>query len=154
MHPGVTNVVGGWSGHLSNSGERIRLVDNAGRLVDSVTYADEGDWSVRARGPLDHGHMGWIWLDDHDGGGKSLELVNKTLSNDYGQNWGASTTVGGTPGAANSIAAANIAPLILDTQHGPVIPHSTDTVDGDRAAARRAAHRLHRDFVLADRRRR
>ena len=127
-YPGVTNVVGGWSGQLANSGERIRLVDELGRTVDTVTYADEGDWSVRARGPLDHGHEGWIWLDDHDGGGKSLELINWNLSNDYGQNWAASVPIGGTPGAANSMASAEIAPLILDATNWPVIPRSTDPV--------------------------
>ncbi len=127
-HPGVTNVVGGWSGHLSNHGERIRLVDQLGRLVDSVSYADQGDWSIRARGPEDIGHQGWIWLDDHDGGGKSLELVNAALSNDHGQNWAASIMPAGTPGTVNSAADADIAPLILDTEHGPVIPRSTDSV--------------------------
>jgi hypothetical protein len=127
-HPGVTNVVGGWTGHLSDNGERIRLVDQLGRTVDAVTYADEGDWGVRAQGPLDHGHRGWVWLDDHDGGGKSLELVNANLSNDYGPNWTASLVVGGTPGAANSAAATNIAPLIVETSQSPVVPRSTDPV--------------------------
>ena len=47
-YPGVVNVLGGWSGQLSNNGERIRLVDKPGDTVDSVTYADEGDWAVRA----------------------------------------------------------------------------------------------------------
>jgi CotH kinase protein/Lamin Tail Domain/Right handed beta helix region len=127
-HAGIANVVGGWSGHLSNHGERIRLVDGLGRLVDSVTYADQGDWSIRARGPDHFGHQGWIWLDDHDGGGKSLELISAGLSNDHGQNWAASSIIGGTPGTANSMAAADVAPLIGDTMHGPAIPRSSDPV--------------------------
>jgi hypothetical protein len=127
-HPGVANVVGGWSGHLSNDGERIRLVDQFGRLVDSVTYADQGDWSMRARGPEHFGHQGWVWLNDHDGGGRSLELTSAGVSNDHGQNWSASVATGGTPGMANSAADTDIAPLILDTVHSPVIPRSTDAV--------------------------
>ena len=127
-HPGVINVVGGWSGHLSDNGERIRLVDQLGRTVDTVTYADEGDWARRARGPLDNGHQGWIWLDDHDGGGKSLELTSADLTNDFGPNWAASLVVGGTPGAVNGVASANVAPLIVEAAQMPVIPWSTDPV--------------------------
>src|SRR6266550_9637017 len=46
-YPGVGNVVGAWTGRLSNSGEEIRLVNSAGGTVDSVTYADSGDWAAR-----------------------------------------------------------------------------------------------------------
>ncbi len=179
------NVVGGWSGHLSNSGETVELLNAAGRTIDRVRYADEGDWAVRIRGPLDHGHRGWQWADDHDGGGRSLELVSVAMPNDYGQNWTASYVAGGTPGRANSawsppadsvtlVAAGtpwtyldggsdlvavevhqinntssdlgfdlsleavltseppadapNLAPMILDVEHQPVIPHSDETV--------------------------
>jgi CubicO group peptidase (beta-lactamase class C family) len=90
MHPGVLNVVGGYTGRLSNSGERVALVNSGGVLVDEVSFAEEGDWGVRTRGLLDHGHQGWIWTAEHDGLGKSLELSNPGLSNDHGQNWTAS----------------------------------------------------------------
>src|SRR5207247_35009 len=46
-YPAVDNVVGPWTGRLSHSGEVIRLVDSAGGTVDSVTYADSGDWAAR-----------------------------------------------------------------------------------------------------------
>jgi len=135
-YPDVTNVVGGWSGRLSNSGETVELVDEAGVIVDTVRYADQGEWAQRYLGPLDaegrpapdFGHLGWMWSDDHDGLGKSLELINPALSNDYGQNWGASSIDGGTPGAVNSIAAGDLAPLILDVQHAPIIPRPADAV--------------------------
>ncbi|MHC4745170.1 MAG: choice-of-anchor X domain-containing protein, partial [Planctomycetota bacterium] len=123
-YPGVTNVVGGWDRKLSNSGEEIELVDNAGVLVDALEYADQGDWAVRMLGPVDHEHRGWMWADDHDGDGHSLELINPDVSNEYGQNWAASTTSGGTPGKANSVAAGDIAPLILDFEHFPIIPNA------------------------------
>lgn len=127
-YPAVTNVIGPWTGKLSNSGETIQLVNASGSVIDSVTYNNEGDWAVRARGPLDHNHYGWIWQADHSNTGKSLELISAAMPNQYGANWGASTVVGGTPGAANSIASSNIAPIILSVQHTPVIPKSTDTV--------------------------
>ena len=50
------------------------------------------------------GHRGWQWSDAHDGGGKSLELINAALPNEFGQNWAASLVDGGTPGRANSVA--------------------------------------------------
>ncbi|MHC4368021.1 MAG: lamin tail domain-containing protein, partial [Planctomycetota bacterium] len=127
-HPAVGNVVGGWQGRLSNSGETIELVDNMGITVDSIRYADQGDWGLRRLGPDDHGHRGWVWSDDHDGGGKSLELINCNVPNEHGQNWAASLADGGTPGAVNSIASDNIAPLILDVTHWPLIPGGDEPV--------------------------
>ncbi|MEX0585916.1 MAG: CotH kinase family protein, partial [Pirellulales bacterium] len=64
----------------------------------------------------------------HDGGGESLELRNPILNNNRGQNWGSSAADLGTPGAANSIASSNIAPLVFDVGHSPRIPRSTDEV--------------------------
>ena len=121
-YPGVNNVIGGWTGRLSNQSETIELVDGAGIRIDRIAYADEGEWAVRRLGPLDYYHRGWEWSDEHDGGGGSLELINPALPNEHGQNWAASQVNGGTPGAANSIADNDIAPLILDARHYPVIP--------------------------------
>ncbi|HEV8290785.1 MAG TPA: lamin tail domain-containing protein, partial [Tepidisphaeraceae bacterium] len=276
-YPGVSNVVGGWTGRLSNSGEEIRLVDNVGGTVDSVTYADEGDWAARehsrgvslvenltrdlrisgitrngsvatvttvaahgltngasvtirganeaeyngtfvvggvssttftytvsgtpntpasgvmftniptntatavitghgysvgdqiqifganqtqynqtisvsastlntisypvsgspadiasgtiyARQITDHNHSGWSWVSYADGLGKSLELVNQSLTNNEGQNWKESNALQGTPGAVNSVNSGNIAPMILDLTNFPVVPTSSDSV--------------------------
>ncbi|MCA9172560.1 MAG: lamin tail domain-containing protein, partial [Planctomycetales bacterium] len=122
---GIT-AYGPWTGRLSNQSDTIRLRDNQDRVVDRVTYADEGDWALRGRWPEDR--RGWIWLDDHDGGGKSLELTNPRLPNEYGQNWQASATNGGTPGSLNSRAAANVAPLVIDVQQTPIIPRPGEAV--------------------------
>ena len=92
-YPGVENVVGPWEGKLKNSGERIVLRDGQGEKVDEVNYADEGDWAIRARGPDDRGYRGWGWSAEHDGQGKSLELINPLLANNNGQNWGSSLEV-------------------------------------------------------------
>ena len=128
-YPAVTNVVGEWSRKLSNQNEVLELRDAADAIIDVVEYFDEGDWAQRILLPADFtGYRGWSWKDDHNGGGKSLEVVNPSMSNDSGQNWLASIPDGGTPGAANSVFSANIAPLILSASHHPVIPRSTDSV--------------------------
>jgi len=127
-YPGVNNVIGGWDGRLSNSGEMIELVNNLGVRIDWVRYADEGDWALRELGPVDRSHRGWVWSNEHDGGGKSLELINPILPNEYGQNWTAGISNEGTPGTVNSVTADDVAPLILDVSHYPSIPGSNDPV--------------------------
>jgi len=128
MYPWVSNIVGGWEGRLSNRGEAIELIDNAGVRIDRVKYADEGDWMVRELGPRDRGHRGWMWAIEHDGGGKSLELINISMPNEYGQNWGPSNRDNGSPGMRNSISDENVAPLILDVTHTPIIPRDSEAV--------------------------
>ncbi len=127
-YPDVKNVVGGWTGWLSNSGERLALLDEVGAVVSAVTYCDEGDWAVRELGPAERGQRGWQWSDEHDGGGTSLELMNPALPKEFGQNWAASLEEGGTPGRANSVAAGDIAPMILDVRHAPIIPGPEELV--------------------------
>jgi hypothetical protein len=127
-YPSVTNVVGGWMGKLSNNSEDVELLNNLGVRIDKVDYADEGDWSIRQLRVAEYGHRGWEWSNDHDGGGKSLELIDPNLENMYGQNWKTSITAQGTPGIVNSVAGSNIAPVILDVEHSLTIPNSTDAV--------------------------
>ncbi|MFT4546989.1 MAG: VCBS repeat-containing protein [Pseudoalteromonas tetraodonis] len=124
IHGAIGNVIGGWSGRLSNSGERVRLENIDGIEIDDVTYSDEGEWAARERiGST----RGWDWNSAHDGGGQSLELIFTGLSNKQGQNW--STSLGSpTPGTTNSIAANEIAPMILDVAHRPVVPRSSEPV--------------------------
>ncbi|MEX2187874.1 MAG: tandem-95 repeat protein, partial [Pirellulales bacterium] len=137
-------VIGGWTGQLSNSGETIELSDNFGQVVDTVAYADDGDWAIRRLVPDVSSTSGWKWIAFHDGGAfydddndpgtatvfrsSSLELVNPLMSNNRGQNWTSSATATGTPGAENSAASANIAPLISNVENSPKIPRSTDSV--------------------------
>ena len=124
-------VLGPWKSgaNLANKGEKITLSKpgtTAGTFteVDSISYANEGDWSTRTRDTLG----GWSWVSAAETGGSSLEKRNPTLSKNTGQNWGASTVVGGTPGAANSLRVTNVAPLITGVKHAPAVPKSTDPV--------------------------
>ncbi|HRT56487.1 MAG TPA: lamin tail domain-containing protein [Candidatus Paceibacterota bacterium] len=131
-HPGITNVVGDWTGKLRNRGETVRLVDATGREVDRVSYAAEGDWAERRVGEPFPGQpgwwRGWQWVTPADGGGKSIELRNPVLAHDQGQNWAPSGPEGGTPGQPNSMATNNIPPMILEVTHYPAVPQSSDPV--------------------------
>jgi VCBS repeat-containing protein len=124
-YPGVANVIGGWTGTLSNGGERIRLTDNLGNNQDEVIYASEGDWATRVR---ETQFNGWEWSTLADGGGRSMELRNPQISNDNGQNWSVSQTVGGTPGQPNVALTGNVPPIVKAVKHSPPVPTSTDRV--------------------------
>ncbi len=125
----VDHIVGGWTGKLANDSERIKLENAEGDQIDEVTYADEGDWADRRpQANIFSGYDGWTWEAGHDGEGKSLELINPALSNKRGVNWDESGPDGGTPGAPNSVAANDIAPIIRDVSHLPAVPTSTDQV--------------------------
>lgn len=127
----AATVLGPWKtgASLANKGEKITLSKPASTSgtwteVDAVTYANEGDWATRTRDSLG----GWSWVSTADSGGSSLERRNPALSKNTGQNWGSSTAGGGTPGAANSVRATNVAPLITGVKHTPAVPKSTDPV--------------------------
>jgi hypothetical protein len=81
---GVTNVLGPFSGRLSNNGDTLELRNNNNRLMDSVNYGVEGDWPV---GP--------------DGAGPSLSKIDEDTAGDKSENWRASELNGGTPGRRN-----------------------------------------------------
>src|SRR6185436_9905938 len=90
-NPDVSSVIGGWTGTLSNSGETIGLSDASGETLDQVHYTTDGDWATRIREAT---WGGWDWSTLADGGGRSLELRNPNISNDSGQNWAWSATLG------------------------------------------------------------
>jgi hypothetical protein len=86
-HPGAT-IFGVFANesNLSNSGERLELMDAAGGHIFDFTYDDKSPWPEAA-----------------DGGGFSLVLINPTLAPDPAipSNWRASVSAGGTPGWAD-----------------------------------------------------
>jgi hypothetical protein len=130
-HPSLTNLRGPWPAdtRLSNSGETLTLskpgaTAGAWEAVDSVRYADEGDWAVRNWNST----AGWFWVTGANGGGKTVERRNPKLAVDSGQNWGESAAVGGSPGAANSVLSNDVAPVIASVGHSPAAPKSTEAV--------------------------
>ena len=130
---GVAGALGPWlaGSALSNGSERVRLskpglAPGSFDKVDDVTYASEGDWALRVRETT---FNGYDWSSTATSGGNSIELRNAALSNDNGQNWSASTAgAGATPGAANSVATANISPIIKAVKHSPAVPKTTDPI--------------------------
>lgn len=87
-YPGVI-VAGTFSGSLANGGERIALLDAAGRTLTSVSYRDGSGWPAAA-----------------DGGGSSLEMIDVTAGSSDPANWQASAGQG-SPGRANPAAPAS-----------------------------------------------
>jgi len=112
---GITGVAGPWRGKLANDADKIELKDPLGNKVDTVHYADDGSWpaSTASSGP--------------DGHGPSIELVHAEMESNHGSAWLASTGLG-TPGAPNSRAAADPAPVIRSVAHDPPMPRSLDAV--------------------------
>jgi hypothetical protein len=81
---GLTNVLGPFTGRLSNGGEALQLRNNNGRVVDEANYGVEGDWPVAP-----------------DGSGVSLAKRDHDTASGPAANWSFSDQVGGTPGAEN-----------------------------------------------------
>ncbi|MCA9185764.1 MAG: lamin tail domain-containing protein [Pirellulaceae bacterium] len=69
----AATIIGNLSGTMSNSDERILLLDAFNNPADEVHYYERGQWSEYA-----------------DGGGSSLELRNPFADNDNGAAWAAS----------------------------------------------------------------
>ncbi len=83
--PDVKNYIGETGFGLSGSGEFIKLVNDEGQIIDSLTYDDSLPWPV-----------------DADGGGATLELIDADSNNSLPENWEASMNHG-TPGKLNSV---------------------------------------------------
>ncbi len=121
--------MGGWQGILGDDGETVELTDAAGRVVDAVRYASDGDWAVRRLGPPDFANRrGWDWYALHAGGGHSLERRRFDWESRAAHNWDASVAPGGTPGAVNSRAAELPPPMISQVQPYPLVPGTNDAV--------------------------
>ncbi len=86
VHPGVVNKIGNFDFGLGSPADQVRLFDNTGLLVDSVSYSGVAPWPV---GP--------------NGAGPSLELIKYNLDNTLAGSWKSSSENLGTPGRTNSI---------------------------------------------------
>lgn len=97
---GITNVFGPFAGHLSNSGETLRLRNHNRRLMDELSYLDVDPWPVAA-----------------DGSDASLAKREKFSASSPAANWRPSAQVGGTPGRAN-FPETELAGPVIDTMLG------------------------------------
>ncbi|MGI9243558.1 MAG: lamin tail domain-containing protein, partial [Verrucomicrobiales bacterium] len=76
--------LGPFSGSLSNSGERLQLINQSERLMDELDFGDDGRWPAAA-----------------DGSGATLAKLKPYTANKPPENWASSGQAGGTPGANN-----------------------------------------------------
>jgi hypothetical protein len=74
-------IAGPFGGALDNGGERIRLVDRYGLVIEEFVYGDRGGWPGEA-----------------DGNGPSLEAVRFDIDAAQPSHWQASPSPGGSPG--------------------------------------------------------
>jgi hypothetical protein len=99
---GLINILGPYTGQLSNSGERLELYNRNQRLMDSVSYGTDGDWPV---GP--------------DGSGVSLAKQDEDSASGSASSWTVSARVGGSPGHRNfpttPFEVTNSSPVLLDS---------------------------------------
>ncbi len=79
------DVLGSYTGRLSNGGEELSLLDAAGTVILDINYSDDDPWPVRA-----------------DGIGASLELIDPAATPveqyDRAGRWRGSVQFGGSPG--------------------------------------------------------
>jgi hypothetical protein len=81
---GLTNILGPYTNRLSNSGGKLLLRNNSGRVVNEVDYGVSGDWPVAP-----------------DGSGVSLAKLDHSAGSASPQSWTFSAQMGGTPGREN-----------------------------------------------------
>ncbi|MEM7385001.1 MAG: lamin tail domain-containing protein, partial [Verrucomicrobiota bacterium] len=98
------------SGRLSNDGERVRLENPNGEIVDEVDYKVGFPWPV---GP-------------NDNLGLSMELLHPGLDNDLGGSWRSSEKP--TPGRTNSVFSEVAPPHIRQVRHTPELPKSGESL--------------------------
>ena len=77
-------VLGPWTGALSNGGETVQLYNNSQRRMDVVEYDDQLPWPVAA-----------------DGTGFTLAKLDEYWTSQDAGNWRISAERGGTPGTRN-----------------------------------------------------
>ncbi len=79
----IPGALGPFTGQLDNGGETIRLVNRNGRVMDELTYSDNGKWPIGA-----------------DGSGATLARRRASAAAGPAE-WTTSTSLGGTPGGEN-----------------------------------------------------
>ncbi|MBN8248909.1 MAG: CotH kinase family protein [Verrucomicrobia bacterium] len=103
-------VLGQFEGRLKHGGERLELTDGRGQVVDALAFDDRAPWPT---GP--------------DGNGASLERIAGGAASNDAHNWAAAvgedpSEIAATPGAANSVAASGLPPVIDDLRFTPPEP--------------------------------
>ena len=82
----VPDAMGPFEGRLDDDGERLRLINNSGRIMSELDYNDRGEWPVAP-----------------DGAGVSLAKQRPQDRASNPASWARSETVGGSPGTVNAV---------------------------------------------------
>lgn len=83
---GAAGALGPFDGDLGDQGERVELVSNGLRRIDSVGYALSDPWPVHP-----------------DGSGATLAKRRPDAASDRAEHWAGSADLGGTPGRPNTV---------------------------------------------------
>ncbi len=86
IHPNVKNYIGDMDFGLTSAGDAVRLFDDVGVLIDSLTFGSDLPWP-----------------SEPNGTGPTLELRHYAYNNSEATSWKASLVNLGTPGRENSI---------------------------------------------------
>jgi len=84
------DILGEMNFGLAGGSDEVRIFDNFGAIIDSVSYDDEAPWPVEA-----------------DGQGYSLELIDIESDNSKAESWQASKYPQGSPGVVNGFSVNN-----------------------------------------------
>ncbi len=114
----VPGSIGPFAGNLANQGETIRLRNVSGRLMDELTWADDGRWPVGA-----------------DGSGATLAKRDPRAGGAEPEAWTASWQLGGTPAGRNFPEGELLGPAQTLLAHGATWVHLQGTDPGPGWAA-------------------
>ncbi len=109
----ASEVLGPYSGTLSNSGDTVRLRDASGATVDSVSYSSRFPWAQSADALGVQDVFSGLDSEAFQYKGRSLQRVSATWASNDPANWLASPVSGPTPGAAQAVTREVPAPVVI-----------------------------------------
>ena len=102
---GITGVLGPYPNGLPNNGGTVRLRNRQDAILLEVEYNNRMPWPTAA-----------------DGAGASLVLVRPSYGEDDPKAWSASDTIGGTPGAVNTVRPTSLHNVLINE----ILAHTDD----------------------------
>jgi hypothetical protein len=107
-------IAGQYIGRLNNGGEHLRLIGPSNEVIQDYSYSTSSPWPD---------------LSDRDG--NSIQIIDPSASHDDGENWRASSSIGGDPGGALSFAIWKSTRFTTAELNDPLVSGSDADIDGD-----------------------
>src|SRR3954471_1838030 len=128
-----SNVLGPYSGRLSNSGDTVRVRDAADNVIDAVTYDSKFPWAQSADALGVQDKFSGLSSSNYQYKGRSLQRVSATWASGDPANWLASPLTGPTPGGPQAVTRAVPKPVVIaqsaaQTSDGAVIVRANNAV--------------------------